>query len=99
MPIIFPDFLSHVDIAKLYVEYKPISAGFITMFPVVNCYGFSESLQLGHGLYDSHIIRSHDYTHGMPLDPIEYAELENKLGGQCAEETNASSSISAINHR
>lgn len=99
IPIIFPEFLNHIDIAKLHSEYKPISAGFITLFPVIKCYGFSESLQLGPGRYDSHIIRSYDHTHGIPLDHTGYEELENKLGGQCAEKTSTSSSISTINHR
>lgn len=98
VPIIFPDFINHIDIAMLHEDMKALSAGFVTLFPEVKCYGFSEGLQLGPGIYDSHIIRTFDYTHGLPFGHDKYEELEKLLGGQSAEKTNTSSSISTINN-
>lgn len=81
VPIIFPDFMVHVD-AKQYIRrwlhrehdcctIEPVSAGFIDFLHPkhdgIFCHGESESLQLKSRPEDARIIETYNYTHGFVL--------------------------------
>ena len=75
IPIIFPNFLVHSDVAKyvaglLIKQYKRdpeitvASAGFINL-KVEKCFGESETCKKAADLDDEFLINSYDYTAGL----------------------------------
>lgn len=78
MPIIFPNALVHSVVADAVIvgmqeqwknaKYKAVSAGEISSMDVGDgsCSGGSETLKLkSRGKLDDHLIRMHDYMHGI----------------------------------
>jgi len=74
VPIIFPDFLVHSDVADVvknilssvhHLALGPVfSAGDIS-FEEVECSGESTTLKLKSNPYDSDVIESYSYLHGI----------------------------------
>lgn len=74
VPIIFPDFMTHVDIAKAGTEIlanihrlndvRVVSAGDIDL-SLVECSGSSETLKTESNEEDAKVINSYDYVHGI----------------------------------
>lgn len=74
IPVIFPDRLVHVDVAKAIVRALPrvrvvackvVSAGMLE-FPSLECHGRSETLGIdSRGEEDSRLILMYDYLHGI----------------------------------
>lgn len=73
VPILFPDVLSHVDVAlgvqatcSELAKAKPISAGFVNSMDVdVATTGKSTTLGLESRVEDAAIIKMYDYMHGL----------------------------------
>lgn len=73
IPIIFPDFICHVDIDKVIKELllkahkqeaETFSAGDINI-GLCSCSGRSETLQVDSQDIDSEVINMYDYFHGL----------------------------------
>lgn len=73
VPVIFPDFMVHKDIAKAIKtvlvnvhKFTPRieSAGDISL-GVCECSGKSETLKVGSSRADNHIVNHYDYLHGL----------------------------------
>lgn len=73
VPIIFPDFMVHEDIARLFHNFlrhrhemfsTVVSAGDINLGQV-GCSGESETLKLQSSNEDNSTINSYDYFHGI----------------------------------
>lgn len=72
VPIIFPDALSHIDVAIAVQaicpeleESKPVSAGFLSSLDIdATTSGKSTTLGLGSDPGDALVISTYDYTHG-----------------------------------
>lgn len=75
VPIMFPDFMVHKDVAEYtrhllqreheYDDVRTVSAGFWNVsFPTgeIRCFGESESLKFKHDPEDGTIIATYDYT-------------------------------------
>jgi hypothetical protein len=67
VPIIFPDALVHIDVAKaLYgvVDGMPVSAGECNLM-VTSTHGGSTTLNMHANEDDALVISAHDYLHGL----------------------------------
>lgn len=79
VPIIFPDMLSHIDVAMAVQSVcpelenaTPISAGFVNSMDIsVTPRDKSVTLGLASRTQDGDTIRLYDYWHGMQLDQAE----------------------------
>ena len=75
VPIIFPDFLTHVEVSNSMCASPEIkqfdsvivsSAGFVSSLDLdVTCTGGSETLKLSANPEDAEIIKMYDYMHGL----------------------------------
>ncbi len=76
LPIIFPDTFNHIDVARMFKDMEPISAGFIDLFPNIVCHGHSETLRLKPHEDDETLIKTFSYHQGV-YDPcmIRVAEI------------------------
>lgn len=81
MPVIFPNTISHVDVAEAIQgmagmsKAEVASAGFINL-RAISCHGESETLELQSEPGDLTVINTNDYFHGLNHDHAAAAILK-----------------------